>query len=121
LDQNKLPGQLPQAPPAQQLPVAAAPPAPVNQPVAPPAPVNQPVQQQDPQPTPGPSGLQAKTKLHDLRKTKKVDYKELHTGVQTRCRKLRRQAKAVVTKLAPGAFSPKQPPPDHSANQGPSS
>jgi hypothetical protein len=111
LGQNKLPGQLPPAPPVQQLPVAAAPPAPVNQPV--PA--------QDQQPIPGPSGLQANTNPHDLRKKKKVDYKELHTGVQTRCRKLRRQAKAVVTKLAPGAFSPKQPPPDTSASQGPSS
>ncbi len=110
-DQNKLPALLPPQPAAQQ-PLPA---------VAPPAPVNQPVQPQDPQPTPGPSGLQARTNPHDLRKTKKVDYKKLHTGVQTRCRKLRCQAKAVVTKLAQGAFSPKQPHPDHSANQGPSS
>ncbi len=111
MGQNKLPGQLTPAPPAQQLPVAAAPPAPVNQPVP----------EQDQQPIPGPSGLQANINPHDFRKKKKVDYKELHTGIQTRCRKLRRQAKAVVTKLAPGAFSPKQPPPDPSANQGPSS
>ena len=67
------------------------------------------------------SGLQTSTHLLDLRNKKKVDYKELHTGVKSRCRKLRRQAKAVVTKLAPGAFSPKQPPPDPSASQGPSS
>jgi len=111
VDQNKLPAQLPPAPAAQQPPPAAAPPAPVNQPL--PA--------QDQQPIPGPSGLQTSTHLHDLRNKKKVDYKELHTGVKSRCRKLRRQAKAVVTKLAPGAFSPKQPPPDPSASQGPSS
>jgi hypothetical protein len=111
VDQNKLPAQLPSAPAAQQPPPAAAPPARVNQPL--PA--------QDQQPVPGPSGLQTSTHLHDLRNKKKVDYKELHTGVKSRCRKLRRQAKAVVTKLAPGAFSPKQPPPDPSATQGPSS
>jgi hypothetical protein len=39
-----------------------------------------------------------------------LDNKELHTGIKQRCRKLHRQAKAMVTKLAPGAFSPKQPP-----------
>jgi hypothetical protein len=32
-----------------------------------------------------------------------------------------RQVKAVVTKLAPGAFSPKHRPPEPSSDQGPSS
>jgi len=54
-----------------------------------------------------------------------LDNKELHTGIKQRCRKLHRQAKAMVTKLAPGAFSPKQPPPDppsqNMGNPGPSS
>jgi len=79
-------------------------------------------QQPDPdlQPVAGPSRQQPQNQ-HDLRPHQDIDYKELHTGIKQRCCKLRRQAKAVVTKLAPGAFSPKQPPPDPSSNQGPSS
>jgi len=53
-----------------------------------------------------------------------MNYKELHTGIKTQCRKLQRQAKAVVTKLAPGAFSLKPPQNDPSPDQptpGPSS
>jgi len=76
---------------------------------------------QDQQPVPGPSGLQASTHQHQLRPKTSIDYKELHTGVKQRCRKLKRQAKAVVTKLAPGAFSPKHQPPDPSSDQGPPS
>ena len=110
-DQNKAPAHPPPAPPAQQALQVVAPQAPA----APPLPI------QDPQPLPGPSALQTNSNPHDLRNRKKIDYKELHTGVKQRCHKLRRQAKAVVTKLAPGSFSPKQPPPDPSFNQGPSS
>ena len=112
-DQQKAPVQLPQAP--------QVPPAPQVQQAPPPAPVAPPPPAQDHQQVPGPSGLQPNANQHDLRPKKAVDYKELHTGVKQRCRKLRRQAKAVITKLAPGAFSPKQPPPDSSSNQGPSS
>jgi hypothetical protein len=83
--------------------------------------VDQPQPIPDQQPVAGPSGLQPQTHQHDLRPQPDLNYKELHTGIKQRCRKLRRQAKAVVTKLAPGSFSPKQPPPDPSSNQGPSS
>jgi hypothetical protein len=113
-DPNKAPVQPPPAPavlPAQQIPPPVPPPAPL----APPPPA------QDQQPVPGPSGLQASTHQHQLRPKTSIDYKELHTGVKQRCRKLKRQAKAVVTKLAPGAFSPKHQPPDPSSDQGPPS
>jgi hypothetical protein len=83
--------------------------------------VDQPQHIQDQQPVAGPSSLQPQTHQHDLRPRPELNYKELHTGIKQRCRKLCRQAKAVVTKLAPGSFSPKQPPPDPSSNQGPSS
>jgi Ethanolamine utilization protein EutJ (predicted chaperonin) len=42
-----------------------------------------------------------------LRDKMPVNYQELHTGVKKKCRSLQRKAKAVVTKLAPGSFSPK--------------
>jgi hypothetical protein len=42
-----------------------------------------------------------------LRDKVPVNYQELHTGVKKKCRSLQRKAKAVVTKLAPGSFSPK--------------
>ena len=113
-EQQKAPVQPPPAPavlPAQQIPPPVIPPAPL----APPPPA------QDQQPVPGPSGLQASNHQHQLRPKQAIDYKELHTGVKQRCHKLKRQAKAVVTKLAPGAFSPKHQPPDTSSDQGPSS
>jgi hypothetical protein len=82
--------------------------------------VDQPqVHQPDQQPVAGPS--QPQTHQHDLRPRQELNYKELHTGIKQRCRKLRRQAKAVVTKLAPGSFSPKTPPPGPSSSQGTSS
>ena len=118
-----VPGQPPTTPPAPVVPPVAAPPPqpiaaphpaqanqlPVQQP-APEPPVQedaQPVQQnqqellqpQLPQPQPGVSDRQ-------LRAHKPVDYKELNSGIKTKCRSLRRKAKAVVTKLAPGALSP---------------
>ncbi len=111
-DQQKTPAQLPPAPPV--------PLAPQVQQAAPPSPVAPPPTAQDHHQVPGPSGLQTSANQHDLRPKKAVNYKELHTGVKQRCHKLKRQAKAVVTKLAPGAFSPKQPPPDSSSSQGPS-
>jgi hypothetical protein len=43
-----------------------------------------------------------------LRNKPPVDYKELHTGIKRKCKTLRRKATAVVTKLAPGAFSPRR-------------
>jgi hypothetical protein len=112
--QQKVPVQLPPAPPALPVPQ-------IQQAAAPPAPVAPPLPVQHHQDVPGPSGLQARANPHHLRPKKTIDYKELHTGVKQRCRKLRRLAKAVVTKLAPGAFSPRQPPPDSSSNQGQSS
>ena len=118
-----VPSQPPAIPPAPVAPpVAAQPPAPIAAPppvqAAPypaqqPAPQSpgpadvQPVQQdqqellppQLPQPQPGVSNRQ-------LRPHKPIDYKELNSGIKTKCRTLRRKAKAVVTKLAPGAMSP---------------
>jgi len=44
--------------------------------------------------------------------TKDINYKELSTGVKSRCNSLHRKAKAVVTKLTPVAFSLKQTPKD---------
>jgi len=43
-----------------------------------------------------------------LRNKPPVDYKELHTGIKRKCKTLRQKATAVVTKLAPGAFSPRR-------------
>jgi hypothetical protein len=83
--------------------------------------VDQPqVHQPDLQPVAGPIRPPPNHK-HDLRPRPELNYKELHTGIKQRCRKLRRQAKAVVTKLAPGSFSPKTPPPGPSSDQGTSS
>jgi len=109
---HRVPGQPPTTPPAPVVPLVVAPP---QQPIAapPPAQANpvqenaQPVQQnqqellhpQLPQPQPGVSDRQ-------LRQRKPIDYKELNSGIKTKCKTLRRKAKAVVTKLAPGAFSP---------------
>jgi hypothetical protein len=42
-----------------------------------------------------------------LRDKVPVNYQELHTGVKKKCRLLQRKAKAVITKLAQGSFSPK--------------
>jgi len=115
-DQNQ-----PQAQPAQ--PVAQAPlPAQPAQAVPPPQLVQPQDQQgvpfqqvQDQPPVAGPVGVQQQVHQNDLRPRQDLNYKELHTGIKQRCRKLCRQAKAVVTKLAPGSFSPKQPPPDPSS------
>jgi hypothetical protein len=121
----------PQVQPAQ--PVAQAPPpaqpAQVVPPPQPTPPQNQqgaPFQQaQDQPPIARPSVVQQPVHQHDLRPRQDLNYKELHTGIKQRCRKLCRQAKAVVTKLALGSFSPKQPPPGPSSqnteNPGPSS
>ncbi len=69
---------------------------------------------QDQQPVAGPSRQQQQGQ-HDLQD---INYKELHTGIKQRCRRLHRQAKAVVTKLAPRSFSPKPLPPDNFSSQG---
>jgi hypothetical protein len=125
-DQNKPPDQQaqPQAPPAQP-PVPPAQPQdqhqPVDQPAQGPAQIEaQPAEQiHQPQakPVARPSGTQQPTHQHDLRPRPDLYYKELHTGIKQQCRKLRHQAKAVVTKLALGAFSPKQPPDNPSPDQ----
>jgi hypothetical protein len=120
--------QLPPDPNKAPVQIAAPPVAPPVAPQLPPAqflhqnqgvpPVDQPqVHQPEQQPVAGPSQL---THKHDLRPRPELNYKELHTGIKQRCRKLRRQAKAVVTQLAPGSFSPK-PPPGPSSDQGTSS
>jgi hypothetical protein len=98
------PAQVPPAPPPAAVPLPLEPaqaPQPTLEPQpdqAPPAP---------PQPQPGGSDRQ-------LRDRKPIDYNELNTGIKQRCRSLRRKAKAVVTKLAPGALSPQpaSPPPE---------
>jgi hypothetical protein len=83
--------------------------------------VDQPqVHQPEQQPVAGPSQL-PQPHQHDLRPRPELNYKELHTGIKQRCRKLRHQAKAIVTKLAPRSFSPKPPPQGPSSNQGTSS
>jgi len=46
-----------------------------------------------------------------------VNYKELHSGIKRKCKSLQRKAQTVVTKLAPGAFSPKR---DGNGGDGPS-
>jgi hypothetical protein len=85
-------------------------------------PVDEPqVDQPQQQPIAGPSSLQPQPHQHDLRPRPQLNYKELHTGLKQRCRKLRHQAKAVVTKLAPGSDSQQPPPPGPSSNQGTSS
>jgi hypothetical protein len=117
-----------QAAPAVQ-PAQAAPPAQPTPPAQLALPQNQPVAQfqqvQDQAPVARPSGLQQPVHQHDLRPRQDLNDRELHTSIKQRCRKLRRQAKPVVTKLAPGSFSPKHPPPGPSSqnteNQGPSS
>ncbi len=112
-----------QTPPPAQPPIQAQLPAPARlpapaQPQAPalPTPLTAP-------PLPGTSGAQQPLHSHNLRPRQPQNYKELNSGNKQRCRKLQRQAKAVVTKLAPEAFSPKPPPdtqhPDHQA-PGPS-
>jgi len=122
---------LPPAPIKAPIPTAAPPVVPAVAPQNNPAPllhqnqeapqVVQPqVHQPDQQPVAGPS-QPTRTHQHDLRPRPELNYKELHTGIKQRCRKLRRQAKAVVTKLAPGSFSPKTPPPGPSSNPGASS
>jgi hypothetical protein len=86
-------------PPAPAQPLAPAPPPALAQPPAPavPTPPTAP-------PLPGPSGAQQLLHSHDLRPRKPQDYKELNSCIKQRWRKLRRQAKVVVTKLAPGGF-----------------
>jgi len=116
-----VPGQPPTTPPAPVVPpVAAPPPQPIAAPPpaqANPLPVQQPAPeppvQEDAQPVqqnqqellhlqlPQPGGSDRQLRAH-----KPVDYKELNSGIKTKCKTLRRKAKAVVTKLAPGAFSP---------------
>jgi len=75
LDQNKTPAAPPPAHPVPHQIQAAPPQAPVPQ--LPPAPM--------PETLPGPSGLQVNNNPHGLRDRKKIDYKELHTGVKQRC------------------------------------
>ncbi len=119
-DRNKPPAQ-----PAQSV-AQVPPPVQPAQDVPPQDQQGAPFQQvQDQTPIAGPSGVKQPVHQHDLRSHQDLNYKELHTGIKQRCRKLRRQAKAVVTKLAPGSFLPKHPPPGPSSqnteNTGPSS
>ncbi len=107
------PSQHQQPPPAPIKPPAQ----PQVQHVLPPAPPAQILYQPVPhvpehEPVAGPSAqlVPDSQHQHDLRPCQDINYKELHTGVK--CCSLRRKAKAVVTKLAPGSFSLKQPPSD---------
>ncbi len=114
-----VPPPIPAQPPAQAQPPAPALPLAPTQPPAPALPTLPMAP-----PIPGSSGTQQPLHSHDLKPCQPQDYREHNSGIKQRCRKLRRQAKAVVTKLAPGAFSPKPPPdnqpPDHQT-PGPSS
>jgi len=92
--------------PQPQAKPPPAPPQPVQPPPAPiqdPAPPEVPQQPQVTQATP--VAVQCD---RVLRNKPPVDYKELHTGIKRKCKTLRRKATAVVTKLAPGAFSPRR-------------
>jgi hypothetical protein len=120
-DQNKPPDQ--QAPPPPQ---PAQPPVQRAQPQDQPKPVDQPAQApaQIAPPVADPSKAQPPPHQHDLCPRPDLNYKEIHTGIKPPCRKLQRQAKAVVTKLAPWAFSSKPPKDNPSPDQstpGPSS
>jgi hypothetical protein len=70
----------------------------------------QPQLQQVPPPQPQPQAAQtpptAPACTRVLSNKPPVDFKELHTGIKRKCKLLRRKPQAVVTKLAPGAFSP---------------
>jgi hypothetical protein len=100
--------------PQPQAKPPPAPPQPVQHPPAPiqdPAPPEVPQQPQVTQATP--AAVQCDRVLCNK---PPVDYKELHTGIKRKCKTLRRKATAVVTKLAPGAFSPRS----HDHGGGPS-
>jgi hypothetical protein len=112
--------QLPAQPAPAQPAAAQHPPPGVDQvhapldPAQPAAPlIPLPVDDQLPgQPNPAPLPQQGGSD-RQLRERKPIDYNELNTGIKKRCKSLRRKAKAVVTKLAPGALSPQPacPPP----------
>jgi hypothetical protein len=81
-DQAKPPAQLA----AQPVPIPQQAPPPPPAPLAPHG--GDQLDQQ--QPVAGPSGQQLQSQ-HDLRPCQDINYKELHTGIKQRCRKLRRQ------------------------------
>ncbi len=93
-DQNKNPAQpaqpaiQPVLPPVHSVQPAVQPKQPADQPAQPaqPAVEQQPLPVQEP--VPGPSGLQKPAHQHDLRPCPDLNYKELHTGIKQRCRKL---------------------------------
>ncbi len=88
---------------------APAPPPAQPQPAA--QPLQQPDQLQEPQqPQPAP----AEANKCVLRPKKSIDDKELS---KSKCHSLRCKAQAIVTKLTPGAFSPKRGPPSVSASK----
>jgi len=86
-----------QTPPAQQLP--QLPPAQIPDLIPPESPPS-------PQVSQAPLAVPQCDRV--LRNKPPVDYKELHTGIKRKCKTLRRKATAVITKLAPGAFSSKR-------------
>ncbi len=103
-------------------PVLAPPPPqqPILQP--PPAPFNELPNQQLPEATPTASpSVHGKppVPLSDtvLCDKKYIDYSELHTGIKKKCKSLCRKAQALVTRLAPGEFSPKSGGPSTSTSQ----
>jgi hypothetical protein len=62
------------------------------------------VPEPEPVATPSTQPLPEAPHQHDLCPRPDINYKELHTGVKSKCCSLRRLAKAVVTKLAPDLF-----------------
>jgi hypothetical protein len=97
-----LPQPQPKPPQVQPPPVPQLP-----QPLPPqiPAP-NPPELLQPPQVPQAPPAVQQCERV--LRNKPPVDYKELHTGIKRKCKTVRQKATAVITKLAPGAFSPRR-------------
>jgi len=107
------PSQLPPVPPpvpAQGQIINQVPPHVLHKP-----PPQQYAQPQEPEPIAGPSRtqIQASSHHHDLRPHTDINYKQLHTSIKKRCQKLRRSAKAFITKLALGTLSLNQPPRIH--------
>ena len=108
--------------PAKDKPVLPQPQPPQPLPQPQPAQLNEQPHQLPPEPTPqASSSVRAKPPIPPsdrvLRDKKDIDYIELNTGIKKKCKSLRRKAQAVVTRLGPGAFSPKPGGPSASTSQ----
>ncbi len=86
----------------------APPPAPATPVVQPSPEIQPPKDVQLLQPVhPAPAAPQPPVSHHELRPKEDIDYKELNSGIKSKCQSLQRKAQVVITMLAPGSFSPK--------------